>query len=49
MNLSRDSSLLWLGIATAIIGYLAVSEAPWLWHWDDWMKFLALALHSTPI
>lgn len=42
--MTRDSWLLWLGIAGAVIGYLAVSEAPWLWDWADWMKFAALVV-----
>ena len=42
--LHRDHWLLWLGIAGAIIAYLVASEPPTAWHYDDWMKFVALLI-----
>ncbi len=41
---SRDSWVLWLGIAGSIVAYLVASENPMLWHYDDWMKFAALLI-----
>ena len=42
--MNRDSWLLWLGIAGSVVAYLAVSESPMVWHYDDWMKFVALLI-----
>jgi hypothetical protein len=46
MHLGRDSWVWLLAIAMAILTYLASSEAPTLWHYDDWIKF-AMMVCST--
>jgi uncharacterized membrane protein (DUF2068 family) len=42
--LNRDSYVLWLAAAVAIVGYLSLCESPTLWHYDDWLKFASFAL-----
>lgn len=42
--MTRDSWVLWLGIAGAIVAYLVASEPPTQWAYADWMKFVALLI-----
>ena len=42
--ISRDSYVLWVGVLAAVVGYLTVSEAPWLWDYADWLKAAAFGL-----
>lgn len=39
--ITRDSWIWWFGIAGAILTYLSSSEAPNLWHYDDWIKAIS--------
>lgn len=44
MTITRDSTLLWLGIAGAVVVYLGASPSPMTWSWADWMQFAAFAI-----
>lgn len=44
MTITRDSTVLWLGIAGAVVIYLGASPSPMTWVWADWMRFTAFAI-----
>ena len=44
MTITRESSVLWLGIAGAVVIYLGASPSPMTWMWADWMRFTAFAI-----
>jgi hypothetical protein len=40
MTLTRDSLVLWLVIASSLLGYLQSEPLPpWQWPWHEWTKF----------
>ena len=54
--MTRDSALLWLGVAIGVFGYLGTKESPATWVYADWVAsgsfLLALAaakLQSSPL
>jgi hypothetical protein len=42
--MNRDSYILWLGAAVAVVGYLGASSPPTMWEYADWIKFAAFVL-----
>lgn len=42
--MTRDSAIWWLGIAVAVVGYLAAAGDPRAWGYADIIKFLAAVL-----
>lgn len=44
MKLTRDSAVLWIGAAVAVLGYLSVSASPATWVYADWIKFAMFVL-----
>jgi hypothetical protein len=55
-TLTRDSVVLWLGVAGAVLGYLRSVPAPWLWTYDQWIAAACAAvmglffkLQSSPL
>jgi len=43
--MTRDSKILWLGFAVAVVGYLlTVREPPAAWSYTDWLNAAMFAL-----
>ncbi len=57
MTLTRNGLTLWIASIAALVGYLvADGRPPTIWHYGDWLKFLAAAcawgigkLQSSPL
>ena len=41
---TRDSVLLWLGLAIAVVGYLSAAKPPVQWGYAEWLQFAAFGL-----
>ncbi len=41
---NRDSKMLWLGLAIAIVGYLSASKPPTDWGYAEWIQAAAFVL-----
>lgn len=42
--LTRDSYVLWLGLAVAVVGYLSTMPAPTEWAYAEWVQAAAFVL-----
>lgn len=42
--ITRDSYLLWLGLAIAIVGYLSASKSPLEWGYTEWLQAASFLL-----
>ena len=42
--LTRDSLMLWLGLAIAVVGYLSSSKPPTEWSYAEWIQASAFIL-----
>lgn len=41
---NRDSWVLWLGVAVAVVGYLSQAGPPTQWGYAEWIKFAMFIL-----
>jgi len=45
MKLTRDSMVLWLGLAIAVVGYLSTAaQPPTAWGYMEWLQAAAFVL-----
>lgn len=42
--ISRDSTVFWLGLAIAIVGYLGAAKPPTDWGYSEWIQAAAFVL-----
>ena len=44
MKITRDSAILYVGAAVALVGYLSQAKIPTEWHYGDVLQFASFAL-----
>lgn len=46
-ELTRDSRLLWLGVAGGAIAYLMAAPPPWTWSYYQWLQAAGAFIAAT--